>query len=355
MDVASLIDEKLKPIFELLNSLNKKVTDLDRRVGLLEGSSETTNAPPLPPNASSKKYDIFISLHVASSLKYAQSLKSYLERHFNCSIFICTNMMGGISYREQIVDGIESCKLFIPLINIEWAESAECGDEFNYARRINLISHKSGKTKTPQPRFPVIIPVYYKDFDFMQYKVIRLLASSVNFLPLDVNQPEPTWIALIASVEYLHVLPETSLPASVSSTAPKLNSDLIHALELLQNDISDNLTGGGTFILTGKTVNNYDGNTTQTDRCLLTFAGGRVTGSIDYKAGTLYNTSDVAPIEGTYDIKTGVTNWTEIYHHGGSHFEYTGRINGNTIKGTYYWREKPTATGKFEFSLERWL
>jgi len=309
-----------------------------------------------------KKYDIFISLNVNSALKYAQSLQEYLKYQLGLEIFICVDMVGGTSYREQIVDAVESCLVFIPLINKDWADSAECGDEFNFARRTNLTSHKAGRTKPPQPRLPVILPIYFKGFDFLAYKDIRLLASSVNFIELNVNDLQNAWKVLTASILYLKncglsITPTTSKEKQQEiSNSSTINTDLTHALGTLQNDVSDHLTtGGGTFILTGKTVNDYDGNTTITDRCLLTFAGGRVNGTIDYKPGTLYNTQDVAPIEGTYDLKTGKTQWTEIYHHASSHFEYTGKIDGNSITGTYYWREKPTAVGKFEFKLERWL
>jgi len=269
-------------------------------------------------------------------------------------------MMGGLGYREQIVDSLETCHVCIPIINKDWAESGECSDEFSHARRTNLISHKIGKTKPPQPRQPVILPIFFNTFDFLQYKDIRLLASSVNFLPLDINAPEPTWKSLIASIVYLKI-PELQTKYPVTDTSSnifttELSDNLKDAFASLSNDITNNLTSsGGTYILTGKTINDYDQNTTTTDRCLLTFSSGKVTGTIDYKAGTRYNSSEVAPIDGTYDLTTGKTCWIEIYHHGSSHFQYNGLITGNSIKGTYFWKEKPTATGTFEFTLERWL
>lgn len=350
----------MSAVLKRLADLEDVVKTLQAEVKILQqkAADEATSAAggAAVSAAPSVVFDVFISLNVASSLKFALDLKRYIEEKYVCKVFICTEMAGGASFRDQIVDALETCKVFIPLINEEWINSPECLDEFNHARRLNLISHKTKRTSPPAARLPVILPVYFDGFNFLGYKETRLLASSVNFLPLVPAKPVDTWQRIYTSVEYLHP-PGMPEPKDGAEKSQGLDAKTQAGMNLLKNETSDSLlsSGGGTFILSGKTVNDYDGNTTLTDRCLITFNNGTVSGTIDYKAGTLYNDSDIAPIEGTYDVASRTSQWTEVYHHGKSHFEYAGKIEADRIVGTYYWREKPTAKGTFEFKLERWL
>ena len=198
-------DPTVARILERLLVLEDQVKVLNARLNELEGGDDKNGNSPNETSAGEPRTitDVFVSLHVASSLVVARLLKQFIETKYGCKVFLCTDMVGGASYRSQIVDALESCKVFIPLINQSWATSGECMDEFNHARRLNLISHKTGRTKSPDPREPVILPVYFSDFDFLQYRDCRLLASSINFLPLDVADPVATWNKVVASVEYL--------------------------------------------------------------------------------------------------------------------------------------------------------
>jgi hypothetical protein len=314
--------------------------------------------------------DVFISLEVESSLVIGRSLKEYLERNFGATVFMCDDVINGPTFREQIIDNLEKCRVFIPIVNEQWAESTECGEHFNYARQMNLALHKMRRSRAPTPRMPVILPVHDKGFNHLAYQETRLLASSTNFTPINFDDPTATWKKICYSIKYLKI---AGFPALNLSNAPALpikkevepvaeelfefGEQQERALDQFTTEISNSLLSsrGGTFILSGQTVNDYDGNTTVTDRCLITFCDGVVRGTIDYKAGTLYNSSDIAPIEGVYDVEKQTATWSEIYHHGRSHFVYSGEIDENSIRGTYYWQEKPTARGHFEFKLERWL
>jgi len=349
-----------------INELEKEVKVLKARLDQMEGGSTVTFSAQIAKDEVPKReFDFFISLNVSTALKYGESLKKFIERRYpGIRVFICTEMLGGASYREQIVDAIESSHVIVPLINDGWATSGECSDEFDMARRTNLISHKTGKTKAPDARQPVIVPVFDPDCNIFAYKETRLLASTVNFLPLDKSDPDKTWEKVFASIEWIKPKGMPQPAVSISSQASKDevadwigNKDNQKQLAMQKGEASNSLlqSGGGTFVLKGQTVNNYDGNTTVTDRCLLTFADGKVTGSVDYHAGTLYNSGDVSPVEGTYDLKTRKSLWNEIYHHGTSTFVYEGTIDEEGIKGTYFWKQKPTATGTFEFKFERWL
>jgi hypothetical protein len=356
---------KNEEVFSRLTALENIVKVLQAEIKILKaqqseltgggggGNGTTVTGPTI-------SYDVFISLNVASSLKFAEELKLFITQHYPCKVFLCTEMNGGDSFRNQIVDALETCKVFIPLINEEWMSSPECLDEFNHARRLNLISHKIGKTTSPEARLPIILPVYFEGFNFLKYKETRLLASSINFLPLQPTNPTNTWNRIYSSVEYLHPV---GMPTPIDANNQHLlDEQSKESFSQCKNETGDSLlhSGSGTFILSGKTVNDYDHNTTTIDRCLITFSNGIVKGTIDYKAGTLYNDSDIAPINGTYDIKTCKTHWVEIYHHGSSHFEYSGIIKQTSfgydeISGSYFWQEKPTAKGTFVFKLERYI
>ena len=131
-----------------------------------------------------KKHTIMISLHVASMEKSARILKVVLkEQGYN--VWICTDMVGGVDFRTEIVAAVNRCTVFIPLINNAWAKSGECSDEFSLAKRLHLTSHESGRTQRDQPRLPIFIPFAFSDLDWNAYPHIQLLAASTNFLVHD--------------------------------------------------------------------------------------------------------------------------------------------------------------------------
>lgn len=116
--------------------------------------------------------DVMISLHCASMTQSALSLKTYLgsfslftvhfangfvfhilriptpyTESFGLSIFVCMEMNGGAQFRNEIVSAVDSCKFFVILLNEQWALSGECEDEFSLAKRMNLTSHETKRTK----------------------------------------------------------------------------------------------------------------------------------------------------------------------------------------------------------------
>ena len=68
---------------------------------------------------------IMISINVKTMGKTAEFLKEFFKQR-GISCWICTQMSGGIDFREEIVDAVRKCQIFIPLINAEWAGSGEC-------------------------------------------------------------------------------------------------------------------------------------------------------------------------------------------------------------------------------------
>eukprot|EP01038_Epipyxis_sp_PR26KG_P006390 gene6390-8803_t len=124
---------------------------------------------------------IMISINVKTMGETGELLKSFFERN-NITCWICTSMNGGVEFREEIVEAVKKCKIFLPLINDEWARSGECKDEYNLAKRLNLTSHESGRTVEGEKRLPVILPIAFPNLIWNKYSHVELLAASTNFI-----------------------------------------------------------------------------------------------------------------------------------------------------------------------------
>ena len=139
-------------------------------------------------------------------------------------MWMCTNSLdAGDKFRDEIVGAVKACKVFVPLINNEWAASGECYDEFSLAKRRNLTSHESGRTSPSGPRLPAIVPVAFPSLDWERFPHVELLAATTNFLlssTEDVAEDNP----VIESVRKCHRL--------------QFVSTLIHHCPPLQNSIA---------------------------------------------------------------------------------------------------------------------
>eukprot|EP00300_Choanocystis_sp_HF-7_P028182 c33604_g1_i1.p1 GENE.c33604_g1_i1~~c33604_g1_i1.p1 ORF type:complete len:395 (+),score=94.27 c33604_g1_i1:90-1187(+) len=111
----------------------------------------------------------------------ALRLQDFLHSH-GISAWVCVQMSGGTNYREAIVDAVKNCKVFLPLINNEWALSGECEDEYSLAKRLNLTSHERGQTQRAQPREPVLVPIAFPNLNWTAHKHVELLAAKTNFI-----------------------------------------------------------------------------------------------------------------------------------------------------------------------------
>lgn len=49
------------------------------------------------------------------------------------STWMCTDINGGNTYREEILANIRDAKVFLIFLNEKWAKSNECVFEYNYA------------------------------------------------------------------------------------------------------------------------------------------------------------------------------------------------------------------------------
>jgi len=130
--------------------------------------------------------DIFISLNVSSMKESALHLKNYLESK-GLSVWICVDLLGGENYRDEIIKALKSCSVMILLINEEWALSGECQDEYALAKRLNLTSHESGRSKRENPRKPCFIPIAFPNLNWTSHSHVELLAASTNFITHNNN------------------------------------------------------------------------------------------------------------------------------------------------------------------------
>jgi hypothetical protein len=130
----------------------------------------------------SKNVKIMISLNVSSQQTSAKYLKEYLVKNGYQHIWMCTDIYGGQNFRDEITKNIQTCDIFIMLINDAWGLSGECKDEYNYAKRLHLTSHERQITKATEERKPILLPILFSDIDMKKYSHVELLASSTNFL-----------------------------------------------------------------------------------------------------------------------------------------------------------------------------
>ena len=116
------------------------------------------------------------------------------------------------------------------------------------------------------------------------------------------------------------------------------------------------------------TVNDYDGNLTEGKSLINIDLDGKISGSIDYSAGTNYNEAEAAPIEGAHVGKDGLdlekwtrfqddhtVYWAEKYHGGNSDFYYSGKFEeSGKLTGTYKMGGR-NATGTFTWTFIEWV
>ena len=69
--------------------------------------------------------DVMISLNCRTMLPTAQRFRDFLEAH-GVKVWLCVNMSAGVDFRDEIIAAVDSCEVFLPLINEAWCESKEC-------------------------------------------------------------------------------------------------------------------------------------------------------------------------------------------------------------------------------------
>jgi len=135
--------------------------------------SETTNST----NSYNKEKgpDIMISFNAKTMKKTAKQLKLLIQKQY-FTVFISSDITAGTAYREEINAAAFTCRVFIALINEEWASSKECDLEYNIV--LNRYLH-------PSENRPLIIPVIIGDWEITKYNSLIALKSIIQFIKVE--------------------------------------------------------------------------------------------------------------------------------------------------------------------------
>ena len=91
--------------------------------------------PPIPNDKSSNmacnRYNVTLFyLITIFSLFFSRGITTWM----------CTDIDGGDSFREEILANVRDAKVFLIFVNEKWAKSQECAFEFNYAMVRHLVN-----------------------------------------------------------------------------------------------------------------------------------------------------------------------------------------------------------------------
>lgn len=84
-------------------------------------SASDNGINPLPRDACLKRQQVFPSYSFRFSFRHG------------ISTWMCTDIDGGDSFREEILANVRDAKVFLIFLNEKWAKSQECTFECNYA------------------------------------------------------------------------------------------------------------------------------------------------------------------------------------------------------------------------------
>lgn len=150
--------------------------------------------------------DYFLSLNVASSKAQVDRARSIFHRH-GISTWMCTDIDGGDTFREEILANVRDAKVFLIFLNEKWAKSQECTFECNYAMRKNLVKAK-----------PVIMPIVTERFDMEKYAhVDGMLANFQGVFLSDCDDEDEGFKLVMKKLE--NVVPYQA--AAAARPAPK--------------------------------------------------------------------------------------------------------------------------------------
>jgi len=152
--------------------------------------------------------DYFLSLNVASSKQLVDKARGVFHRH-GISTWMCTDIDGGDSFREEILANVRDAKVFLIFLNEKWAKSQECTFECNYAMRKNLVKST-----------PVIMPIVTERFDLEKYAhVDALLANFQGVFLSDCPNEDQMFKAVMEKLK--GVVPvKAAAPAAAQATKP---------------------------------------------------------------------------------------------------------------------------------------
>ena len=331
--------------------------------GLRETVTETVHVPapvaiPSPRTDSGKvttsaaSCDVMISLNCKTMLATAQRIEKFLES-LGVRVWVCVEMVGGSQFRDDIVTAVDTCRVFLPLINEEWCTSKECKFEFNYAFRKNLTSH---------PEKPVILPICMPGLDWNGHKHVRALLASVNALVYsdDLEKELETLETLSVSLQHFGVSvcsQEDQSHQQAQCTKTEKRETAIPA-PLPEDDPWD-----GWYKAVNRTTNSYDGNVTYSNNFLIRLTNGGMSSSgLASQAGTLHSNYDgvTCVISGTYS-QGGEFHFSATYSNDTAE-QYAGKLiskdgdircYGACSSGYAWFGYGRTSSGEYDMILRR--
>jgi len=129
-----------------------------------------------------------ISLNCATMKNDAIALQKLFNSN-GINTWVCLDMGGGTAMRDDINWAAMNCKVFIALMNENWAKSGECKWEFNIAIRCGITQS-----------YPTIIPVIVDNLDFNKYIHIKAIMANTNGVFWDRAKVTKTYQEILNSV-----------------------------------------------------------------------------------------------------------------------------------------------------------
>jgi len=113
--------------------------------------------------------DVMLSINVASMKDGALKLKKYLIDQ-GYTVWCCLDIPGGAQFDDEISRNTRDCKVFLPLMNTEWANSKPCKEEYTMARSLFKEDKK------------FILPIAFSDLNWDAHLHILPLKTNTQFI-----------------------------------------------------------------------------------------------------------------------------------------------------------------------------
>lgn len=363
-----------------------------------------------------KKAQVMISLCVRTMLPVAQRFQAFLEEH-GVSTWICTEMDAGVDFRDAIVDAVDDATVFLPLIDQAWAASGECESEFQYAYRRNLTSSFVPRKPVFLPIcFPDLdwnehkhVRLLLASTNALVYKpdsegeLLASLALSMKRCGIqfgagsNINDWDTErvcgWLRdiLLQPVKDSSITGEELMSMSDKQFRDTLKLSQTH-ISVIRKQLPDDAGSskkkaagkkkaaakgkkaaaadvagqevnglgtvdayGGWYKVLARTINDADGNVTESNQFLMRFHEGGISSSgCCWNAGTMHNNYDgvTAVMQGRYNMETGQLVFNMVYSNN-THESYAGTLcpEGIVMAKYTWWGYGRRSAGSFDAAM----
>jgi len=133
------------------------------------GESAPTSSKPSP--------SVLFHINVSTMSETAQIVQEYFQQR-GIQVYLNTIPMTGAT-RLQFIENIKSCKIYVIFLDLEWATSAECQIEYNFALNLNTQN---------KDRTPVFIPIAFPDLVWNCKPHVELLSTNTNLITIEKTE-----------------------------------------------------------------------------------------------------------------------------------------------------------------------